>query len=75
MLFLPATIISGQAVLPQAHSSDVYLTALGVLLTIVYMCGLIFRPKRQFLGFGPDSLALVALYVLGIVGLVFVSNG
>jgi cation:H+ antiporter len=37
VLFLPATLISGSAVLPQAHASDVYLTALAILLTIIYM--------------------------------------
>jgi cation:H+ antiporter len=74
VLFLPATLISGRAVLPQAHASDVYLTALGILLTIVYMCGLMFRPKRQLFGFGPDSIAIVLLYALGVAGLVFVSG-
>ena len=75
VLFLPATIISGQAVLPQAHNTDVYLTALGILLTVVYLWGLLFRPKRQFARLGPDSIAVVALYVLGIVGLAIVSGG
>jgi cation:H+ antiporter len=74
VLFLPATLISGSAVLPQAHSSDVYLTALAILLTVVYLCGLLFRPSRQWARLGPDSIAVVTLYVLGIVGLVFVSQ-
>ena len=75
VLFLPATLISGSAVLPQAHNTDIYLTALGILLTIIYMAGLIFRPSRQWLRLGPDSWAVVGLYALGIVGLVFVTNG
>ena len=75
VLFLPATIISGQAVLPQAHNTDVYLTALGILLTVVYLWGLLFRPKRQWARLGPDSIAVIALYVLGIVGLAIVSGG
>lgn len=75
VLFLPATIISGSAVLPQAHNSDVYLTAIAILLTVIYMGGLIFRPKRQWLRFGPDSIAVVVLYALGVVGLVFVAHG
>lgn len=75
VLFLPATIISGSAVLPQAHNTDVYLTALAILLTVIYMGGLIFRPKRQYWGFGPDSVAVLVLYTLGVVGLVFVAHG
>lgn len=75
VLFLPATLISGTAVLPQAHNTDVYLTALAILLTIVYMAGLIFRPKRQWLRLGPDSWAVIVLYAFGVFGLVFVSHG
>jgi len=75
VLFLPATVISGAAVLPQAHNSDVYLTALGILLTVVYMAGLVFRPRRQWARLGPDSIAILGLYVLGIAGLVFVAHG
>jgi cation:H+ antiporter len=74
VLFLPATIISGSAVLPQAHDTDVYLTALAILLTVVYLWGLLFRPQRQWGRLGPDSIAVVALYALGIVGLVVVSH-
>jgi cation:H+ antiporter len=52
----------------------VYLTALGILLTVIYLWGLLFRPRRQVGRLGPDSLAVLALYVLGIAGLVVVSH-
>lgn len=69
MLFLVATMISGAAVLPQATASDIYLTALAMLLTLVYTVGLIFRPKRRVAGMGIDSLVVLVLYVVGIGGL------
>ncbi len=72
VLFLLATILSGQAVLPRAHNTDVYLTALGALLTVVYMLGLVFRPQRQWLRLGPDSIVVLILYAAGIVGLAFI---
>ncbi len=75
VLFLPATLISNEAVLPQAHASDVYLTAVAIFLTVIYTCGLIFRPRRQYWGFGPDSLVVIGFYALSVVGLIFVSNG
>jgi len=75
VLFLVATLISGKAVLPQANASDIYLTALAGLLTVVYAIGLIFRPRRHFAGMGPDSLAVVVLYVIGIGGLVAITIG
>jgi cation:H+ antiporter len=42
---------------------------------VVYIWGLLFRPQRQWLRLGPDSALVVIFYVLGIAGLVFVTNG
>jgi cation:H+ antiporter len=69
VLFLLATLISGKAVLPDAQNTDIYLAGLGVLLTSVYLAGLIFRPKRLILGMGVDSLAVLILYAVGTAGL------
>jgi cation:H+ antiporter len=74
VLFLLATLLSGQAVLPRAHASDIYLTALGALLTVVYLVGLVFRPRRQWLRLGPDSIAVLLLYALGITGLALIGT-
>lgn len=43
--------ISGQAVPPKAHPSDLYLTALG----IVYMSGLLFRPAKEHAQLGSTA--------------------
>lgn len=74
VLFLLATLLSGSAVLPVAHNTDIYLTALGGLLTVVYMAGLVFRPQRQFLRMGPDSIAVLVLYIAGIIGLAVITQ-
>jgi cation:H+ antiporter len=74
VLFLVATLISGRAVLPQAKSSDIYLTALAALLTLVYVVGLIFRPRRRVAGMGVDSATVVALYVVGVGGLIAIAR-
>ncbi|AKK27136.1 sodium:calcium antiporter [Mycobacterium sp. EPa45] len=74
VLFLLATLLSGSAVLPAAHHTDIYLTALGGLLTVVYMAGLIFRPQRQWLRMGLDSIVVVVLYIVGVIGLAFISG-
>lgn len=73
-LFLLASIVSGEAVLPQAQKSDIYLTGLGMLLTTVYITGLIFRPKRQIARMGIDSLIVLIFYTLGIFGLFALSR-
>src|SRR5947209_4885023 len=74
VLFLLATLISGKAVLPHAQATDIYLAALGILLTCIYIAGLIFRPGRRVLGMGVDSLAVLILYIVGIGGLFFVAQ-
>ena len=75
VLFLMASLLSGKAVLPQAHDTDIYLTGLGILLTVVYLCGLIFRPRRRILHMGVDSLAVLVLYTIGMTGLIAVAHG
>jgi cation:H+ antiporter len=75
VLFLMASLLSGKAVLPRAHDTDIYLTGLGILLTVVYLFGLIFRPRRRVLGMGIDSFAVLALYLLGVAGLIAVATG
>lgn len=74
VLFLPATFFSGQSILPQAMDTDIYLASLGALLTAVYIYGLIFRPKRQFLCLGIDSIVVLILYIVGIMGLFTISG-
>jgi cation:H+ antiporter len=75
VLFLLASLLSGTAPLPQAQDTDIYLTGLGALLTAVYLYGLIFRPRVRLLRMGIDSLVVLILYVVGIVGLIAVAHG
>ncbi|GHG50170.1 hypothetical protein GCM10012320_18540 [Sinomonas cellulolyticus] len=74
VLFLVAVLISGKPVLPQAHNTDIYLTALAILLTLVYTMSLIFRPKRRIAGMGADSFIVLVLYLLGVAGLFAVAS-
>lgn len=74
VLFVLGTLLSGQALLPDAQGPDLYLTALGALLTAVYGVGVILRSERMFLGAGLDSLLVLALYAVGIGGLFVVAR-
>jgi cation:H+ antiporter len=69
VIFLAATLVSGKAVLPHATKADMYLTELGMLLTAVYIYGLVFRPRRQIARMGIDSLVVLILYGIGVAGL------
>jgi cation:H+ antiporter len=75
VLFLVATVISGKAVLPEANSADIYLTALAILLTLIYIVGLLFRPQKRIAGMGIDSLTVLILYLVGMGGLFAVAGG
>lgn len=74
VLFLLATLVSGHAVLPQAQHTDIYLAGLGILLTCVYIYGLMFRSQRQVLRMGIDSLVVLVLYLVGLAGLVAIAH-
>lgn len=69
-----AVLITGKPVLPQAQATDIYLTALAILLTLTYLLGLIFRPKKKILAMGTHSLIVLILYLLGIAGLFAVAT-
>ncbi|WP_338251957.1 sodium:calcium antiporter [Dictyobacter halimunensis] len=72
VLFILADLLSGQAVLPQAQKSDIYLASLGCLLTGIYIYGLIFRrPKQLFHRVGIDSVLVLGVYIVTIIGLLF----
>ena len=65
-LFLLADALAGTPVIVAAHTSDVWLGGLGLLMTGIAAAAIIARPKRCHLWLGLDSLALVVIYALGI---------
>ncbi len=71
VLFFPASLIAGQPILAQGQRADLYLSALGVLVTIIYVWGLIVRSKKKVLRVGIDSLLVIIIYILGVIGLIF----
>ncbi len=75
VLFLLATLLSSTAVLPRAQNTDIYLTALGSLLTVVYIAGLVLRPTRRVARMGLDSLVVLVLYAIGVAGLFAIAAG
>jgi cation:H+ antiporter len=75
VLFVVADLIAGTPSLAAAQPADIWLAALGVLLTAVYTAGLVVRPERTHLRMGFDSRLVIALYALGILGLFVVPGG
>lgn len=74
VLFLMASIIGGDAILPSLQPSDMYLTGLGIILTGIYLIGMVMHSKKQFFRMGIDSIIVLLVYVIGLVGLLFLVN-
>jgi cation:H+ antiporter len=72
-LFIFADLFAGKPALPSAAATDIWIAGLGVVLTGIYITGVILRPRRTFWRLGPDSIAAIAVYALGIAGLLLVS--
>jgi cation:H+ antiporter len=69
VLFLMASIIGNDPILPNLKPSDIYLTVLGIILTGIYMIGMVLHSKKQVLRMGVDSVIVVIVYLLGLWGL------
>jgi cation:H+ antiporter len=50
-----------------------YLTCIGIILTGIYMIGMIIRPRKQVLNMGIDSLTVLILYALSVIGLIMIA--
>ncbi|MEK0423235.1 MAG: hypothetical protein RLZ95_1145 [Bacteroidota bacterium] len=70
VLFLMASFIGGDAILPDLKPSDIYLTILGIILTGIYMIGMIVHSKKQIFRMGLDSFIVLIVYLIGLIGLV-----
>jgi cation:H+ antiporter len=73
-LFLLADLVAGQPVLPFEGASNAWIGAVGLVMTAIFVVGLILRPQSRRGGLGPDSWVVTILYVLGLWGLVVISQ-
>ena len=73
-LFLIADALAGTPVLPSAGTSNAWLGALGIVMTVVYASSIVIRSKGRYAGFGLDSILNTLIYLLGLVGLVQIAS-
>jgi len=71
VLFLMASAIGGDAILPSLQPSDMYLTGLGIILTGIYLIGMVVHSKKQFFRLGVDSIVVLIVYLIGLIGLIY----
>jgi cation:H+ antiporter len=68
-LFLVADLVAGRPVLPTAGILNSWLGGLGILLTAIYAAGVVVRPTRCVWRLGVDSILVIVVFVLGVIGL------
>ncbi len=70
VLILPADIIyrSGPILL-SADKSAIYALTAGLVVTAIFMIGLVIRSRRKILGMGYDSFAVLVVYLLSLFAL------
>lgn len=66
-LLLLADLLAGTPAIVAVRGSDVWLGALGLVMTAIAAGAIIARPRRCYLWLGVDSLALIAVYTIAII--------
>ena len=67
-LFLPAELAYRDGtIMDQLDPSAAFLAAIGIVVTSLYLWGILERRDRTFLGMGIDSAAVLTVYVLALV--------
>jgi cation:H+ antiporter len=72
VLFLVATLITNKAILPKAHNIDIYLALTAIIITTVYLVGMVLKLPNRKKGLGIDSWIVLCIYILSVIGMFFV---
>lgn len=69
-LFLPADLVyGGGPLLRELDRSATFAAAIGVVVTAIFLVGLLERRDRTVLRMGLDSVAVLVVYIVGLAGL------
>lgn len=71
VLFVVADILAGRPVIQAADQEAIWLGSLGIVMTAIALAGLLDRPEHKHLRMAPVSWAMVVVYAVGLVGLLF----
>lgn len=74
ILFVLADLLAGQPVLTHEGRANAWIGMIGLVMTAVYVGGILLRKTRRYWGLGADSWAALLIYVLGTWGFVLVSR-
>ncbi len=72
-LFVLADLVAAKPVLPTTGPAIAWLASLSLLLTTVYIGGVIVRPSRPH-RIGPESILALLFYAVGVIGLLRIAG-
>jgi len=72
-LFVVADLVAARPVLPTTGAANAWLASLSLLLTVVYIGGVIVRPSRPN-RLGVDSMLALLIFGVGVVGLLRIAG-
>lgn len=72
-LFVVADLVAAKPVLPSTGAAIAWLASLSLVLTVMYVGGVIVRPSRPH-RLGPDSILALIFYAIGIIGLLKIAG-
>jgi cation:H+ antiporter len=72
-LFVVADFVAAKPILPTTGPAIAWLASLSLVLTVMYVGGVIVRPSRPH-RLGPDSILALIFYAVGIVGLLKIAG-
>lgn len=72
LLFLLSSLITKRSILTDAHKTDLYLTSLAIILTLIFTLGMVIKSPKRFFFMGLDSWAALIIYAASIIGLIFI---
>jgi cation:H+ antiporter len=73
-LFFIADLIASQPVLPSEGKSNAFIAGTGLIMTLIFVVGIVLRPQPRHFGLGADSWVVLVAYAFGLWGLNVVSS-
>jgi cation:H+ antiporter len=74
ILFVVADLLAGQPVLTHEGRANAWIGMIGIIMTTVYVAGILLRKPKRYWGLGADSWAALVIYAFGIWGFLLVSR-
>lgn len=74
VLFLVADLIAGSPVLGSVSVQSAWLGLTGIVVTAIYLGGLLMRADRKWLRMSPAAFVVVVVYLVAVVGLLFLKS-